>query len=178
VSPLVPFDEITHLFADFEHTAWRLESREAYASDRITSRYERFLRGEKLSYEPAHPWYVNVRTQVARGKRFERVRVVDDPPTEGQRYLLASGLGNVAAGEDIRNISRQRAVEIGLPNEDFWLFDSRIMVRLVFAEDDRTLGVEVTEDPAVVVRGCQVRDLAWHHAIPTKEFGAQVTSGV
>ncbi|MEU9102121.1 DUF6879 family protein [Streptomyces sp. NPDC048361] len=53
------------------------------------------------------------------GKRFERVRLVDDPPTDGQRYLLASGLGNVDAGEDIRNLVRADAERLGLPDGDF-----------------------------------------------------------
>ncbi|MFE7045496.1 DUF6879 family protein [Streptomyces atratus] len=31
---LIPFKEATHFFEDFEHTAWRLETRRGYASDR------------------------------------------------------------------------------------------------------------------------------------------------
>lgn len=34
------------------------------------------------------PWCRERREQTALGKRFERVRIVDGPPTEGQRSLL------------------------------------------------------------------------------------------
>ncbi|WP_324610187.1 DUF6879 family protein [Streptomyces sp. WM6378] len=102
--------------------------------------------------------------------------MVDDPPTEGQRYLLASGLGNVLAGEDIRNLARVDAEKLGLPDWDFWLFDSRTLVRFVFDDQDTTLGVIVSEDPTEVLAACQARDKAWHHAVRTEEFQRRVRS--
>ncbi|MGK5533201.1 DUF6879 family protein [Streptomyces sp. URMC 129] len=174
---LIPFEEASHLFTAFEHTAWRLETQRGYASDRQSPRFERFLRGEPIgAYDPESPWHVSVREQTRQGKRFERVRLVDDPPTEGQRFLLAGGLGNVEAGEDIRNMYRADAVRLGLPDDDFWLFDSRVIMKFVIDGEGVTLGVELVEDPAEVLRACQVRDLAWHYAVPTAEFQKQVRS--
>ncbi|WP_414168747.1 DUF6879 family protein [Streptoverticillium reticulum] len=175
---LVPFDDITHLFEDFEHTAWRLETQRGYASDRLSPSWERFQRGEAFGYTPDSSWHANVRAQTKQGKRFERVRLVDNPPTEGQRFLLASGLGNVEAGEDIRNLYRADAERLGLPDYDFWLFDSRTVVRFVIDDQGNTLGVRVLEDPHSVVRACQARDAAWHYAVATAEFQAQVPSTV
>ncbi|MFF3468994.1 DUF6879 family protein [Streptomyces sp. NPDC001984] len=175
---LIPFDEITHLFTDFEHTAWRLETQRGYATDRVSPNWARFQKGETFNYDPASPWHVGVRQQTEGGKRIERVRLVDDPPTEGQRFLLATGLGNVAAGEDIRNLWRADAVRLGLPDFDFWLFDSRTVVRFVIDDQGVTLGVQVLEDAASVVQACQARDAAWHFAVPTGEFQAQVPSAV
>ncbi|MCF3124028.1 hypothetical protein IPZ68_30620 [Streptomyces arenae] len=175
---LVPFKEISHLFAEFRHTAWRLETRRGYASDRNSAKWERWLAGEDIAAGPDNAWRENVRAQVAQGKRFERVRLVDEPATQGQEFLLASGLGNVAAGEDIRNLTRTRAQELRLPEFDFWLFDSKILARFAFDEQDTTLGVYVTEDPADVLAACQARDTAWHHAVPTSEFQRGVRSTV
>ncbi|MFJ5680791.1 DUF6879 family protein [Streptomyces sp. NPDC093097] len=173
---LRPFAEVTHLFETFAHTAWRLEVQRGYASDRTSAKRQRYLRGEHLGFDPEHPWHANVRRQTEDGKRFERVRLVDDPPTEDQRFLLASGLGNVEAGEDIRNLHRGEAQRLGLPDFDFWLFDSRTLVRFHHDHDGATLGVEVTQEPAAVLQGCQVRDVAWHYAIRTAEFQARVRS--
>lgn len=173
---LQPFSTISHLFREFRHTAWRLETRRGYASDRKSPNREKFERGESFGYTPDSPWHANVRTQTEAGKRFERVRLVDEPPTEGQRFLLATGLGNVAAGEDIRNLTRTEAEQLRLPDFDFWLFDSKIMARFAFDEEDTTLGVYVTEDPAEVLAACQARDVAWHHAVPTAEFAGRVRS--
>ncbi|GAB2829889.1 DUF6879 family protein [Streptomyces daliensis] len=175
---LIPFADITHHFADFAHTAFRLETRRAYASDRTSPNRSKFERGERFTFNPDSPWHQQVRASTNEGKRFERVRLVDDPPTEGQRFLLATGVGNVAAGEDIRNMWRSDAERLNLPDEDFWLFDSRILVSFVIDEDDVTLGVHVTEDPAAVVRACQARDAAWHYAVTTAEFQTAVTSAM
>lgn len=175
---LVPFTDISHLFTDFGHTAWRLETRRGYASDRQSPKWQRFLAGEDIGHDPDNDWRRNVRAQHAAGKRFERVRLVDEPPTPGQEFLLASAVSNVAAGEDIRNLPRTQASRLGLPERDFWLFDSRLLATLVFDADDDLLGVELTEDPAAVVSACQIRDTAWHHAIPTTEFALRLRSGV
>lgn len=175
---LVPFADITDLFTTFRHTAWRLESRRGYAVDVGTPKWELWQAGGDLGFNPAHPWHANVRAQTEQGKRFERARIVDSPPTDGQRFLMASARGNVQAGEDIRNLWRADAERAGLPREDFWLFDSRTLVRLVFDGEDNTLGVTVTEDPGEVVAACQVRDAAWHVAIRTAEFAARVPSNM
>ncbi|MFD9562612.1 DUF6879 family protein [Streptomyces sp. NPDC059994] len=175
---LIPFTTAAHLFTDFEHTAWRLETRRGYASDRNGPNWPRWLRGEDVSHDPPDGWRRNIAAQTAAGKRFERVRVVDDPPTEGQRFLLARAPGNTSAGEDIRNLYRTDADRLGLPAFDFWLFDSRLVMRFVFDESDTTLGVVLSEDPADVVAACQARDAAWHYAVRTADFATTVRSPV
>ncbi|MFC4500458.1 MULTISPECIES: DUF6879 family protein [Streptomyces] len=165
---LQPFASISHFFRDFKHTAWRLETRRGYASDRSSPKWGRFLAGEDISRDSDNTWRENVRAQTALGKRFERVRLVDEPLTQGQEFLLASAPGNVAAGEDIRNLTRSRAEGLRLPEYDFWLFDSRVVARFIFDDDDTTLGVYVTEDAAEVLAACQARDAAWHHAVRTE----------
>ncbi|WP_445401609.1 DUF6879 family protein [Streptomyces sp. LE64] len=173
---LTPFASVAGLFEKFEHSAWRLETRRGYASDRGSDKWSRWQRGENIGSDPDNSWRRNIRAQVAKGKRVERVRLVDDPPTEGQRFLLASAISNVRAGEDIRNMYRGEAERLGLPEFDFWLFDSRILVKFHFDQEDTTLGVEVTEEPRQVLTACQIREVAWHHAIPTDEFARRIPS--
>lgn len=173
---LTPFADAAHLFEDFQHTAWRLETQRGYAVDRESDKWQRWASGEALGFEPDSPWHQLVRAAAEEGKRFERVRLVDDPPTEGQRFLLTSGNGNVAAGEDIRNMWRADAEQLGLPSYDFWLFDSSTLAKFAFDSAGTTLGVYLIEGVAEVLAACQVRDAAWHYALPTAEFQAQVPS--
>ncbi|MFD3557514.1 DUF6879 family protein [Streptomyces goshikiensis] len=175
---LIDSDEIDRLFREgFEHTAWRLESRRAYHVDYEGETYQRFLRGEEPARDPDRPWLVNMRRQTGAGKRVERVRLIDDPPTTYQRYGLTGAPAAVEAGEDVRYLPRLRAEQLGLPVEDFWLFDSRY-VALFHYEGDEPIGLELIDDPARVLRYCQARDAAWHYAIPYGEFVAQVPSAV
>ncbi|MFB7375545.1 DUF6879 family protein [Streptomyces sp. NPDC056222] len=115
---LIPFEEITHLFADFQHTAFRLETCRGYATGR-RARFQAFMHGIGPSPEPDHPWNVNVRDKAARGARFSRIRIFDEPPTNGQRFLMASAAGNVDAGEETRVLARSKAERLGLPEWDF-----------------------------------------------------------
>lgn len=172
----IPFKEISHLFEDFAHTAWRLETRRGYASDLKSPHWNEWKAGGDVSSGPPDAWRSNVERQTATGKRFERVRLVDNPLTEGQQFLLARAPSNVAAGEDIRMLYRSDAEDAGLPDFDFWLFDSRVVVRFVFDEANTTLGVVVSEHLADVVAACQARDAAWHYAVPVEGFDGQVIS--
>ncbi|MEV3847909.1 DUF6879 family protein [Streptomyces microflavus] len=176
--PLVPFEEITHLFAEFQHAAFRLETRRGYTTDREGERYKAFMRGIDPPPVPDNPWNTNVREKAAQGAHFSRVRIVDDPPTDGQRFLMATAASNVAAGEDIRVLSRFVAESVGLPDYDFWLFDSHTLVRMHIDDTDTTVGVEVTEDPAAVLAACRARDTAWPLATPSAAVWAQVRSSV
>jgi hypothetical protein len=158
-----------HYFCDgFRHTAWRLESRRGYASDRSGAGYQRWARGEDPQTNPDRPWCANIRAQVEAGKRIERVRIHDEPETPGQAYLRAVGWANVHAGEDIRYLPRTVAGELELPDRDFWLFDSRFLLELHFDDQDEYLGAELIDDLPSVLTACQIRDAAWHYARPAE----------
>ncbi|MBW8735945.1 MAG: hypothetical protein JF621_02015 [Streptomyces turgidiscabies] len=161
------------LFTQFEHTAWRLETRRRYASDEATDTYAQFIRGESVNWdETDSEWCANRREQTALGKRIERVRIVDNPPTAGQLYLLDNARRNSAVGERITSLWRAEADRFNLPSEDFWLFDSRMVALLKFDNADNLVGVELITEPAEVVRYSMARDAAMHHAVPYEEFAA------
>ncbi|MFD3835296.1 DUF6879 family protein [Streptomyces sp. NPDC058642] len=163
-------DEFEQLFTTFKYTAWRLETRRRYASDEQTQEWAQFAAGTPIEWDYDDAWCSNVRVQTGEGKRFERVRLVDSPATPGQLYLRSNTVRNCAVGEDIRYMGRAQANQLVLPDEDFWLFDSRLVARLVFDGADNLTGAELITDPAVVNRYCQARDAAWHYAIPYEDF--------
>ncbi|WP_282698300.1 DUF6879 family protein [Streptomyces sp. CC208A] len=177
--PLIPFEEIAHYFAEFQHSAFRLETRRGYATDRNGDRFKAFMRGIDPAPEPDHPWNVNVREKTVAGARFSRVRIIDEPPTDGQRFLMATAAGNAEAGEDIRVLPRAEAEQLGVDlAHDFWLFDSTTLVRMHIDDTDTTIGVEVVTDPAAVLAACRARDTAQAAAVPTAKVWAAVRSTV
>lgn len=174
VRRIIGLDEFDGLFTKFEHVTWRLETRRRYASDEATETYAQFTRGEPVNWEGADAeWCAERREQVALGKRFERVRIVDDPAAPGQRYLLDNARRNSALGEDIRILRRSDAERLRLPEEDFWILDSRTVALLNFDEDDDFVDVELITEPAAVNRYVQVRDAASHYAVPYEVFEAK-----
>jgi hypothetical protein len=91
--------------------------------------------------------------------------------TDSARYGLWVAQFNNEAGEDIRYLARDEAQ--GLPEFDYWMFDSRTIAKMHWSDQDELLGFELIEDPATVVQlNCQ-RDAAWHRAITRDDFAAQ-----
>ncbi|WP_020121823.1 DUF6879 family protein [Streptomyces canus] len=160
------------LFEIFEHTAWRLETRRRYASDESTETYAQFLAEGRVDWDMSS-WYCHtISSQTAAGKSVARVRLVDDPPTTGQRYLMVNAERNTELGEDIRTLRREDAERLRLGNEDFWIFDSRLVARLNFTDADELTDVELITEPAEVIRYAMLRDAAWHHAVPFQQLAA------
>jgi hypothetical protein len=116
-------------------------------------------------------WLTMIREATAEGRRFTRVRVVSMPLTDYSRFGVLCSQHTNAAGEDIRYLTRHDATD--LPDYDYWLFDSRLLVRMHFDDDENFLGGELIEDPAVIVQHNYWRDAAWHRAVRRDDFATQ-----
>lgn len=161
------------MFEDFEHTAFRLEVRSSYAPAYEQESLRKFLAGEPDDLEWMQGWLQMVRQAAAAGRRFHRVRVVDIPMSDYNRFSHVLAQHNNDAGEDIRYLERSRAQAAGLPEYDYWLFDSRQLALMRFGDDDRFLGTEVIDDAAEIVQHNYWRDAAWHYATRRDEFAAE-----
>ncbi|WP_346434314.1 DUF6879 family protein [Candidatus Protofrankia californiensis] len=166
-----PGPEFGKLFRAFEHTAFRLETRDEYKSANETQALRQFVAGEPVDMGWFQNWLSMIREATAAGRRFSRVRVVSTPLTDYSRFgVFCSGHTN-AAGEDIRYLSREDAA--GLPDYDYWLFDSSKLVRMHFDDDENFLSGELIEDPAVIVEHNYWRDAAWHRAVRRDDFATE-----
>ncbi|MER5201198.1 DUF6879 family protein [Streptomyces sp. NPDC002755] len=174
VPKLISTEEFGLLFQTFKHSAWHLETRRGYASDRQDPSYALFLKTGTAAMDLDSAWCTNISRQTSSGKYVGRVRVVDNPPTQGQRYLLDYARCNAATGEDVRNLWRDDADRANLPAEDFWIFDSRLVAVLNFDDTDAFHDVEIITKPTEVLRYCQIRDAAIHQATPYDQFAAQL----
>ncbi len=163
-------EDFNNLFRYFTDTAFRLEVQPVYTVTDERESVEEFLAGEPrpVTEFPFYArWLDRIRDATSEGKRVERVRVLDEPPTDYQRWEMWSGQYNIAAGETIRYLPRSRAGEIGLPaTDDWWLFDSRNLAVMRFAPDGEPLGGEIITDPETVRMHRTWWDLAITHSTP------------
>ena len=159
------------LFETFEHTAFRLEVRDRYNVPSEQGPLHQLL--DDGVEDPAwlDDWLVDIRQAADAGRRFRRVRVVSLPLTGYSRFGLTYAKYNNEAGEDIRYVAREDAA--GLPQFDYWLFDSRTVARMHFDDQDHLLGFELVDDPALVVELNYQRDAAWHRAVTRDDFAAK-----
>lgn len=166
-----PGPEFGRLFREFEHTAFRLEVREAYNEPSEKDDLRRYVEEGWIDRDRTSEWLTAVRQATDAGRRFQRVRVVSLPLSTYNEWSLLEAEVTNRAGDDIRYLPRDLAA--GLPDHDYWLFDSRTVAKMHFADDDRFLGFELIEHPAAVVEHNYWRDAAWHRAITRDEFAAQ-----
>ncbi|MFL1431607.1 MULTISPECIES: DUF6879 family protein [unclassified Nocardiopsis] len=171
MADLVTGADFTDLFRRNRHTAWRLETRTYYGKLDEDRPFQEWLTGKEPDLEWFTPWLRMVREETATGKRMERVRLIDDPPSDYLRWELWGTPYNLGAGEDIRYLPRTHPIVAELPDHDFWVFDSRTVARLAF-DGDRFLGVHLSEEPSEILAALQARDAAWHHALPFTEYMA------
>ncbi|GAA1127811.1 hypothetical protein GCM10009630_27070 [Kribbella jejuensis] len=157
----------------FEHTAFRLEVRDRYNEPDEAEPLAQYLAGNRDEPAWLGEWLDLVRGATASGRRFARVRVVTVPLTDYTRFGVWCSQFTTAAGEDIRYLPREQADNDGVPKHDYWLFDSRTVVRMNFDDNDTFLGTELISDPAQIVQHNYWRDTAWHRAVRRDDFASQ-----
>ena len=154
------------LFESFTTSAFRLECLPSYdvTEDAERDAYRLWLAGER---PPAREreWPKLVASAVAAGKTMQRVRLVESPPTDYQRFEMEHGYpANVAAGEAIYILDHRPD---GLLTVDFWLFDDATAVVLEYDDEGRFLAPVVAETLAPYR---QARDMALKSSRPFREY--------
>jgi len=164
------------LFDGFRMSAWRVEALPAYdvggdEAERLTAwragrpRPERSVR--------TSPWLARLAVTTARGLDWRRVRILDVPTTDYQRYRLVSDVEAQACGEQVRLVQRPEVAGLGAIL-DVWLFDiaasaARAAV-LQYDDAGHYLGAEVLDDPAELQGLTATWRVVWGRGMPLNDY--------
>jgi hypothetical protein len=163
---------LDRVFDSVRRDAFRLETRRRYDVPDEVEPFRRWLAGEPDDLGWHEPWLARVRAASAAGITYRRVRLVDEPPSDYQRWCVDLGRTNVAAGEDIRYLPRSTAAGLGVPVDvDWWIVDDVRAAVMRFA-GDRLVGLDLVDDVAEYRRW---RDLLWAATTPAR-YGADHTT--
>lgn len=169
---------IQELVRSCSHSAIHLEMRDQY--DRGDPMFLAWQegRGDDPNADRSiwwRPWLDLITEVKARGVRIQRARIVSEPVSEYIRFEYEGSFTNVAAGEEIRWLPRRSATDIGLPGNDFWVFD-RERVRVGhFDGDGKSVGHEMTNDHAVLKLCMSAFETVWERAIPHDIYKPRLT---
>lgn len=115
-------------------------------------------------------WYSLMGDVTGSGTSVQRVRVVTEPHTDYIRFALATTPGSLAVGDDIRWLPRNRA-PVALPDDDWWLFDERLVAWTVFERDGTALpGWVASTDPLIAGHYAELRDQLWSKAVRHDDY--------
>jgi hypothetical protein len=99
-----------------------------------------------------------------------RARIVSEPLSDYQRWSYSIAHPMVAAGEDIRWVPRRLVSSIGVPGNDFYFFDDRLVVFLLYAGSGLAVDRVSSTDPADLRLCRQAFDAVWKYAIPHHDY--------
>ncbi|TSB25293.1 DUF6879 family protein [Streptomyces benahoarensis] len=166
-----PFGE---LLAGCRRSAVHLEMRDHYDDPDEAPRVAAWKAGHLPNPDDREswwrPWLDLVSETVTRGVVIRRARIVSEPVSEYTRYLYDGTLTNIAAGEQIRWLSRRNASDIALPGNDFWLFDDRLVRFGHFSGEGAYLGDDVTDEPDVAKLCASAFETVWERATPHNRY--------
>lgn len=143
--------EFWQQLAGYQRSAWRWENQPVYAITDERASFEAFLAGhpaDPMEDPYLSPWMHQVAEQTQSGRRIGRARVVEEPPTDYQRWELWLDRWNTGAGEEIDYLTRSQAEALGTPpfgDCDWWLFDDARVMIMHFDEVGRRCRVELTD---------------------------------
>src|ERR1044071_5517092 len=117
---------------NLQSRAWRLEVQQSYNMTDEQEELDQFKRGEKPPPNYDYPWRDEVERNVKAGIYMGRVHVVRPPLTDYFRFQATWGYEvTVPVGEDVRILDLSTTPDPGLPNEDFWLVDDKVIRMLI-----------------------------------------------
>lgn len=158
-------EEMGGLFKGFRRSAFRMETHQTYTIPSERDSVRRFLAGQPKPVDHNAGWHATVRANVAGGKSMQRLKVIRRPFSDYIRYHLAWSIpGNVQAGEDYRILELTDRSELGIPEQDYWMFDDQTVALLNFNPDGTLAGRELA-DPSDLEQYRKWRDLALSEAV-------------
>jgi hypothetical protein len=170
VTPVTDEEFAELLETGFDRQAVHLETRDAYGTAVELPYMARWAAGEPDDLEWLQAWCATLRQHVKAGRSVRRARVVSEPLSEYQRWSHSIASPMVEAGEDIRWVPRRLVSSVALPGNDFYLFDDRLAVFLLYTGNGLSAGMLSSADPADL-RLCRTAfEAVWKLSIPHREY--------
>ncbi len=166
----IPFEEFDSLFTSFKREAIHLEMRDAYGTAVELPHLAKWEAGEPDDAEWLQPWFDRLRADTAAGKVYRRARIVSEPVSNYQKWVLKDTHLYVEAGEDIRWVPRRLVSTIPLPGNDFWLFDDELVCFILFAGNGLVTDQVTTTDQAAITLCRSAFEAVWQLAIPNSDY--------
>jgi hypothetical protein len=167
VAAVPTFEE---LFRDCRESAVHLEMRDAYMKS--DPAYRDWIAG--VDFDPAErwaDWLALVSEATGRGVKVRRARIVSEPVSQYIRFEheVTDGL-NIAAGEEVRWLPRRKATGIALPGNDFWLFDSSLLLVNHFDGEGEWLEPSISTNPHEVKLCADAFESVWELGVPHSDY--------
>jgi hypothetical protein len=163
----VEFDDLLRTFDD---ESIHLETRDAYGTETELPHMAQWAAGEPDDLAWLDDWCATLSQHMAAGRTVRRARIVSEPLSDYQRWSYSIAGPMVDAGEDIRWVPRRLVSSIGIPGNDCYVLDQRLVVFLHYSGAGLGVAKVVSTDPADVELCRGAFAAVWKLAIPHREY--------
>jgi hypothetical protein len=164
-------DELRQFCRGIRKSFVHLETRDSYGTETELPHLARWRRGEPDDYAWLDWWLEMLREHRTAGRACRRARVVSEPLSEYQQWVLSSAALFADAGEGIRYVPRPRLTMTSLPcSGDFYVFDGNLIMFLHYAGNGSSTAFEVTDEPQAARAGREAFEIVWQIATPLREY--------
>ncbi|MGW4462041.1 DUF6879 family protein [Micromonospora sp. NPDC004704] len=162
--------EFDHLLRNFERESLHLETRDAYGTAVELPYMAKWAAGEPDDLAWLGDWCDTLREHVKAGKSVRRARIVSEPLSDYQRWSHSIADPMVDAGEDIRWVPRRLVSSVAIPGNDFYLFDDRLAVFLIYSGGGLNADMVSSTDPATLELCRSAFEAVWQMSIPHRDY--------
>ena len=163
-------EDFDWLLCKFERESLHLETRDAYGTSVELPHMAKWSAGEPDDLEWLQGWCATLREHVKTGKSVRRTRIVSEPLSDYQRWSYSIAHPMVEAGEDIRWVPRRLVSSIALPGNDFYLFDDRFVVFLMYAGNGTAIDKVASTDPHDIQLCRSAFEAVWKLSVPHRDY--------
>jgi hypothetical protein len=163
-------EKFDQLLSGFEREAIHLETRDAYGTVVELPHMAEWAAGEPDDLEWLQGWCATLREHVKAGRSVRRARIVSEPLSDYQRWSHSIAHPMVQAGEDIRWVPRRLVSSVAFPGNDFYLFDGRLVVFLLYAGSGLAADKVTSTDPADIRLCRSAFEAVWKLSIPHSDY--------
>lgn len=163
-------EDFSRLLRDFERGSIHLETRDAYGTAVELPHMAKWAAGEPDDLEWLQDWCSTLREHVQARKSVRRARLVSEPLSDYQRWSHSIADPMVEAGEDIRWVPRRLVSSIALPGNDFYLFDNRLVVFLIYTGNGLATDRVTSTDPHDIQLCRSAFEAVWKLSIPHRDY--------
>lgn len=164
-------EELDRLLWDgFDQQAVHLEARDAYGTAVELPYMAKWAAGEPDDLHWLQDWCSTLRDHVAAGRSVRRARIVSEPLSDYQRWSHSIAGPMVNAGEDIRWVPRRLVSSLALPGNDYYLFDDRLVVFLIYAGNGLSTDIVTSTDPADIRLCRSAFEAVWKVSIAHSDY--------
>lgn len=154
----------------FDRESLHLEMRDAYGTEVELPRMAAWAAGEQDDHEWLRPWCDDLRTFMADGKSVRRARIVSEPLSTYRQWSYHNATLMVDAGEDIRWVPRRLVSSLGLPGNDFFMLDGRLVIFLHYTGNGLNTDFVTSTDPDDIRLCSTAFEAVWPLGIPHRAY--------